>query len=88
MKLAAPVRHGRTLARLARPLFGVNVEEFIATRDAIADGWAKWFRAEMDKFGAEDPVEVLLPWRGSSSMPLPRLAKPPKPRRRPRCDPC
>jgi hypothetical protein len=38
---------------------GQSLEEFIATRDAIADGWAKWFRAEMDKFGAEDPVEVL-----------------------------
>src|SRR5258707_15163980 len=38
---------------------GKSLEEFIASRDAHADDWARWFHAEMEKFGVTDPIEVV-----------------------------
>jgi hypothetical protein len=43
----------------AASALGMEVAEYREKRDQDADEWAAWFRAEMDKCHASDPVEVL-----------------------------
>jgi hypothetical protein len=38
---------------------GVELDEYRKKRDRTTDEWAAWFRAELDKHHATDPVEVL-----------------------------